>query len=407
VCYNKKRTNSRRNKPKAEPNLKTYPSECVKCGKCPSDGVKFIWRDDVGKGGWRNQCTTCDYEKGYSKKSRDKQRAEDEKKYLDRNAATHLAWAHRNPDKIKEQQVLEETVPDRKFKALIVSAKQRDKEFLLEDSPAMREKIEKACDYCGFLPGAGEVLNGLDRVDNDVGYTDANTVPCCGACNFMKHCLHVDDFISASRKIFTNLQLSAVMPDVLRSRTRSLGGHKERDGKSKDRKANELTYDERLDIMSSPCYLCGSSPAFGVDRVDSNIHYTKENSKPCCWICNDMKKDLDIEVFKKHVSAIVSHTSARILSDTSNLPISHVGRDRQPIGVLDVEGERIEMVFPSFSVAEEMCKMSRQALLKAVETDGMCKRRKWVRAQPAQYRTQVLEKAIVLKIVGELTNKAS
>lgn len=42
----------------------------------------------------------------------------------------------------------------------------------------------KNCHYCnGSLP---ETTRGLDRIDNDKGYTFKNVVPCCGGCNKLK-----------------------------------------------------------------------------------------------------------------------------------------------------------------------------------------------------------------------------
>jgi hypothetical protein len=402
ICYNKKRADAYKSTPKAPPDLNTLPSQCVKCGKPPSDEIKFVWRGETrgGKGSWRNECMACTNKKGYSAKSRAKKRAEDEPGYLARNAATHLDWAHRNPDKVKEQQMMAETEPDRKLKALITSAKQREIPFSTEDSTTMLEKFQQACDYCGFIPTDGESLNGLDRVDNGGGYTDANTVPCCGACNFMKQCSHVDDFLSASRKIFFKLGLSEISPDTLPSRTKSLGGHKERDGKSKDHKVIELTFDERMEIMSSPCYLCGAGPSFGIDRLDSSICYSIENSKPCCWICNGMKKDLHIDVFKKHVAAIVSHTSTRVLSDVSHLPLPHLGTTRQPIGFYHASGEKI--IFPGVTVAADMCRKCWRTINRATLSNHPM----WHVAHPSEYRSQNLDKEIVLRIIREINNQA-
>lgn len=39
-------------------------------------------------------------------------------------------------------------------------------------------------------------INGLDRVDNSVGYLLSNTVPCCPDCNFMKHSSTLSEWCS-------------------------------------------------------------------------------------------------------------------------------------------------------------------------------------------------------------------
>ncbi len=58
-----------------------------------------------------------------------------------------------------------------------------------------RELTKMNCTYCGAEPAtvAGfvnsngpYVYNGIDRVDNSIGYTKGNCVACCGMCNFAK-----------------------------------------------------------------------------------------------------------------------------------------------------------------------------------------------------------------------------
>ncbi len=39
-------------------------------------------------------------------------------------------------------------------------------------------------------------LNGLDRIDNDKGYIEGNIVPCCTICNYAKHSLTYEEFIT-------------------------------------------------------------------------------------------------------------------------------------------------------------------------------------------------------------------
>lgn len=71
--------------------------------------------------------------------------------------------------------------------------------------------IEKPCLYCGALPekemktrgvrrgkrkqyNGSFLFNGLDRVDNDLGYTSGNVVSCCEICNKAKRDLSDKDF---------------------------------------------------------------------------------------------------------------------------------------------------------------------------------------------------------------------
>ena len=59
--------------------------------------------------------------------------------------------------------------------------------------------IEQPCHYCG--DGTTERFRGLDRVDNNRGYTSANVVACCPVCNYMKSKLTCSFFLAHARRI--------------------------------------------------------------------------------------------------------------------------------------------------------------------------------------------------------------
>ena len=76
------------------------------------------------------------------------------------------------------------------------------------------------CDYCGSEPsnvyeiknsktgeiraGVRLVYNGIDRIDNNVGYVYNNCISCCGTCNGMKHAHGSEFFLHHIKKIFMN-----------------------------------------------------------------------------------------------------------------------------------------------------------------------------------------------------------
>lgn len=69
------------------------------------------------------------------------------------------------------------------------------------------------CYFCGSLPvnivastkqhrfNGNYVYNGLDRLDNNLGYTIENVVPCCFTCNRAKNSMSIDDFFAWIHKI--------------------------------------------------------------------------------------------------------------------------------------------------------------------------------------------------------------
>lgn len=82
--------------------------------------------------------------------------------------------------------------------------------------------LDKPCYYCGLsntnskaTPSKvdGFKYNGIDRVDNSIGYELHNLKTCCGVCNQMKLDLGVDEFIEHINRIqkhfsHNNLQIS-------------------------------------------------------------------------------------------------------------------------------------------------------------------------------------------------------
>lgn len=75
----------------------------------------------------------------------------------------------------------------------------------------------KNCHYCGRIPeqvGYNKtktncvLYNGIDRVDNNCGYTLDNIVPCCKHCNRAKMSLTKDQFLQLIKDIYNNLKLN-------------------------------------------------------------------------------------------------------------------------------------------------------------------------------------------------------
>lgn len=66
-----------------------------------------------------------------------------------------------------------------------------------------------------------------------------------------------------------------------------------------------LTEEEFNKYWRNPCHYCGSEiDTIGLDRIDSNGNYEKENVVPCCSICNKMKLDLSQKVFLEQIQKI-------------------------------------------------------------------------------------------------------
>ena len=77
-----------------------------------------------------------------------------------------------------------------------------------------------------------------------------------------------------------------------------------------------LDWDFFFNLTQMNCHYCGQRPHMirkarngklsdflynGVDRVDSDKDYTKDNVVPCCKTCNRMKRDLPLADFRSHI----------------------------------------------------------------------------------------------------------
>jgi hypothetical protein len=92
-----------------------------------------------------------------------------------------------------------------------------------------------------------------------------------------------------------------------------------------------LSYEDFVRISTKPCVYCGSEPKkwdcmtnspslrkdspnvnpgdyeiyfTGIDRYNSKLGYTVENSVPCCKNCNRAKSDMSFDEFKEHIKKI-------------------------------------------------------------------------------------------------------
>lgn len=78
-----------------------------------------------------------------------------------------------------------------------------------------RKLTKENCYYCGEAPsqiakkadkgneGNGYyIYNGVDRINNNEGYTLENSVPCCKNCNNAKKSMDVNDFLSWVSRVY-------------------------------------------------------------------------------------------------------------------------------------------------------------------------------------------------------------
>ena len=78
-------------------------------------------------------------------------------------------------------------------------AKKKGYPFKLSRTEFYSLVTDTVCVYCD------DKSFGVDRIDNNIGYTILNCVSCCGICNMMKGKHSVEFFISQCMKIQKNV----------------------------------------------------------------------------------------------------------------------------------------------------------------------------------------------------------
>jgi len=181
------------------------------------------------------------------------------------------------------------------------------------------ELIQKPCVYCSYYNE--NEINGIDRVDNSVGYILQNCVTACKHCNRMKHILHPAFFIGKAQLISRhqkgNLETSE-LNDFYRKwkiyihKVPTSYIYVKRISEEKRELEYSLTKEQYDELIYKPCYLCGfkNSVGNGLDRQDNNIGYTYDNVLPCCSTCNMMKSFYNKDEFIAQMLKIKSEYSS-------------------------------------------------------------------------------------------------
>jgi hypothetical protein len=103
----------------------------------------------------------------------------------------------------------------------LANAKSRNIPFELT-MEQVRTLTKESCFYCRCEPmsvshrentNGDYIYNGIDRLDNEFGYTIDNVVPCCKNCNLAKNDMSYPDFIAWVSRISDNFMCRAIMSE--------------------------------------------------------------------------------------------------------------------------------------------------------------------------------------------------
>jgi len=215
--------------------------------------------------------------------------------------------------------------------------------------------VTMPCYYC--LHCVENEVNGIDRVNNDIGYETDNCVPCCETCNMMKHYFHPLFFIDickiiSSKKTPTKDFYKKWKEYYGRSCNNNYTNYKKKTEALRGLPFN-LTQEEWDKITREACYLCGYRDAkgIGIDRVDNaKREYSLDNVKPCCGGCNDIKGDISLESINTKAKEISDVWSETIIFDSiprSKNPMREGPRKNE---IVEAEDEPERKVWKSLSV---------------------------------------------------------
>jgi len=115
-----------------------------------------------------------------------------------------------NEDRKYKKQKKKDRFIEQKYNQYKKSAEKRGYVFNLSKKQ-FTNLILHRCYYCGCegysLLGDGSKYNGIDRVDNTIGYIKENVVSCCKLCNLSKRALSKDEFFNwVARIIYYNIK---------------------------------------------------------------------------------------------------------------------------------------------------------------------------------------------------------
>ena len=165
-----------------------------------------------------------------------------------------------------------------------------------------------SCHYCGKPPQQIKrslhavgcyVYNGVDRLENADGYTQANSVASCWMCNSAKHVSSVKDFLDWAACLLNPQVHEVAVVAIMNSPYLKLYNRYKNTARNK-RLSFELDKPAFMRLVTAPCRYCGRLPYklitkgetlmyTGIDRKNNNVGYTLENSVSCCWQCNNAK----------------------------------------------------------------------------------------------------------------------
>ena len=158
--------------------------------KCDCGNEKIVVSDNLSSG--KSKSCGCLKNDILSRKGNQYGIYEDRQEAMLKVQYSHLKRRHLNKNMIG-------LVID--FDTFKILSKSKCKYCGLEHSKEIEDRLNESKNQKRI---SDEVLfvNGIDRLDSNIGYTNENSVPCCKHCNFAKHTMSANDFYSWIRRVY-------------------------------------------------------------------------------------------------------------------------------------------------------------------------------------------------------------
>lgn len=187
--------------PQALSEFRVGEKEYKTCQTCRDKGKRNDTkrREDPGQ---RERKNAKGREMKYYQTYRERKREENHEAFKAHNNEIQKEWRSQNIEHMREWA---RTHVNTRLSAIKSSAVTRNKSWNITDEKA-KELMTSPCHYCGLI-NLGVRVNGIDRVNNDIGYEDGNVVPCCKLCNYFKKNYTVEQFLAHAKRITDYQQL--------------------------------------------------------------------------------------------------------------------------------------------------------------------------------------------------------
>ena len=256
------------------------------------------------------------------KNYRARQREKDEKAYLHKNSEYAKQWRMKNPKAVQAQYEKTKESRQRQYSIYIQSAKFRNIEFSF-DFDTYCTIVDNPCHYCGDM-NEKRGFHGIDRKDSQRGYCLENCIACCSMCNYMKNSLTEITFLNRVETILTfneMIENGQQYPDSFKNYNSHGTSFKTYFQNANKKNIHfELTSDFFNTMIQEKCYLCGkentNGHCNGVDRVNSKLGYTIENTRACCGNCNYMKNHYSLESYKTQLLKIYNNRILKSMTES-------------------------------------------------------------------------------------------